>query len=328
MAQVGIKRIALEAKVSYAVASLALSDKRHPKIGYSEETRERILRVAERLNYRPNRSARNLRSRRHNAIAIYTGQSIYSVHDRLLNKLLECCRRNGVFPVIETSPVDGGMMPVSLLENAVDGAIFFADIPEVEKTICRLGLPAVFVNTNSRTLPQSISYDEESGVCKALELFQHRSRKKIGFIFSASTHYSSSERLKYMKKNLGDRLVVLEIKTSLGTEESRKEVMRDMREWMLRNPTIDGVLLSVDLFAPIFYKISEEIGKKIGEDISVIAYNDDGLSQLIQPELTALSVNYSNLAEMAFVKLAETINSGKTSGPEYVEYALIVRASA
>ena len=67
--RVTIKDIAKEAGVSAMAVSRVLSNKG----GISQETSERILAIAKKLNYRPNSIARSLRKQRTKTIARCTG---------------------------------------------------------------------------------------------------------------------------------------------------------------------------------------------------------------------------------------------------------------
>ncbi|MEV1294113.1 LacI family DNA-binding transcriptional regulator [Pseudonocardia sp. NPDC049635] len=64
---VQLSDVAERAGVSVAAASYALSGRGR----VSQETRDRVLRVAEELGYRPNATARNLRRRRHGVLGLH-----------------------------------------------------------------------------------------------------------------------------------------------------------------------------------------------------------------------------------------------------------------
>ena len=115
--------IARETELSRPVVSAIINKRKTPYMRYSEETRIRVLEAAETLGYRPNRSALNLKNCRHNAIGLYTGHSIYNIHDRTLNQMIHLSRKNRLYAVIETYTTEENIIPISLLEHSVDGII-------------------------------------------------------------------------------------------------------------------------------------------------------------------------------------------------------------
>lgn len=69
---VTLKQVAEAAKVSRAAASFALSG----KPGVAQTTRERILKIATELGYKPNQTAQNLRSSKTGTIAVYLPRNV------------------------------------------------------------------------------------------------------------------------------------------------------------------------------------------------------------------------------------------------------------
>src|SRR5271156_2845701 len=70
----GIKEIAVALKISIGTVDRAL----HARPGVSPKTRALVLKMAEKLNYRPNIAARNLKLNRGLQIAVYLPQQIAS----------------------------------------------------------------------------------------------------------------------------------------------------------------------------------------------------------------------------------------------------------
>ncbi len=75
----GIKEIATALKISLGTVDRAL----HDRPGVSAKTRTRVLAMAEKLNYRPNVAAQNLKLNRHLRIGVYLPQQIASFFDPL-----------------------------------------------------------------------------------------------------------------------------------------------------------------------------------------------------------------------------------------------------
>src|ERR1700722_4715410 len=75
----GIKEIAVALKISIGTVDRAL----HARPGVSAKTRAQVLKMAEKLNYRPNIAARSLKLNRRLQIAVHLPQQIQSFFDPL-----------------------------------------------------------------------------------------------------------------------------------------------------------------------------------------------------------------------------------------------------
>src|SRR6201996_7675157 len=75
----GIKEIAAALKISIGTVDRAL----HSRSGVSPKTRAQVLKMAEKLNYRPNIAARSLKLNRRLHIAAYLPQQIASFFSQL-----------------------------------------------------------------------------------------------------------------------------------------------------------------------------------------------------------------------------------------------------
>lgn len=112
--------IAREAGVSQRAVSFALNGK--PNV--SQEKREKILRVAQRMGYRPSASARAMRTQSTGAIGVLVQH--YTAEEALLEGINRVLQAAGYFTMIEQY---GGVLKLDanqsrlLLERVVDGLI-------------------------------------------------------------------------------------------------------------------------------------------------------------------------------------------------------------
>ena len=157
---VRIKDIAEEAGVSYPVASLALAGKKDRNVRYGEDTRERVLAVAERLGYRLNRSARNFARSRHGSLAIVTN-SVYQFSRMTLNALTLAAMERDLTVFLDCTRQ--GELPRCIEEDMADGVVVFGAImPDVDEALDRIGIPTVRVNTNRTEGDGVVTYDERA----------------------------------------------------------------------------------------------------------------------------------------------------------------------
>jgi DNA-binding LacI/PurR family transcriptional regulator len=159
---------------------------------------QKIRALAEKMGCRPNRAAMNLRKCRHHAIGLFVETGLFNIPDRALVRILTLCRTSRLCPVIETFDPQANLMPISLIERSVDGAIMFEDMPWIEHELKAAELPTVFVNTNHPVEPNCIAYDENQGIKTGIAYLRERGRKQIAYIRPSknrSVHYSVNMRI-------------------------------------------------------------------------------------------------------------------------------------
>lgn len=94
-----------------------------------------------------------------------------------------------------------------------------------------------------------------------------------------------------------------------------EDIVRPNEVYLMLNSQHDAGLLS-------FSRIAKKLGLKIGEDISVISYNDSPINEIILNGLTAVSTDFRQMGELA----AEMI-LGKTMSKVKCDFRLIRRST-
>ncbi|GAA0180999.1 LacI family DNA-binding transcriptional regulator [Clostridium sediminicola] len=115
-----------------------------------EEIREKVLRAAEELGYKPNAIARSLISKRTDIIAIVMGAKIGSFYSQILNKFIDKIQKNGmqilVFNIEPEDNIDNIIERV--LQYQVDGLVITGGALSSDRANeCeRRGVPVVIFN--------------------------------------------------------------------------------------------------------------------------------------------------------------------------------------
>ena len=94
-----------------------------------------------------------------------------------------------------------------------------------------------------------------------------------------------------------------------------EDIVRPNEVYLMLNSQHDAGLLS-------FSRIARKSGLKIGEDVSVISYNDSPINEIILNGLTAVSTDFKQMGELA----AEMILS-KTMSKVKCDFRLIRRST-
>jgi LacI family transcriptional regulator len=121
---VKLEDIAKETGFSISTVSRALPNSNYP---VSEQIREKVVHVAERLGYEPNIAARSLRTDRTNTIGIIVDDFLSPFTPPIVRGIQDTLNENGFLSLLVNSdwdPDQGQAAIKTLLSRPMDGIIF------------------------------------------------------------------------------------------------------------------------------------------------------------------------------------------------------------
>jgi len=191
------KDIARELKLSQPTVSRILSGDPNHRASYA--TRERVLKAAEQLGYRPNAIARSLRCGRTDVIGLYNGRAgsgSEDVHATVVTALRRQCAKRRLDLLLYSS-VDGqsaSQMLAKVNDGRVDGLIMYgaADDPLVEIA----GRSAIPVAAIVDPVPHlfSVTFDDASAMDAVVTHYWWRGYRRFVFV-GPDVETPASERL-------------------------------------------------------------------------------------------------------------------------------------
>jgi len=330
--RVTLSQIAQMSGVSRQVVSAILTPHHQGNIRYSPKTYEKVTGLAKKLNFRVNRTAKNLVSKRHGSLGILIREFGMMWNTILQFILLEAQKYEQVI-VLETLSQDQHIMPSTIREDAVDGLILFEDIEErIQNEVNTLGIPSVLVNTTTETVPGTIIFNEYQGMELAIHALRSLNHHNLALISSEGNHFSCKTRkeafLNIAHQNPGEKRTALSIGSDCFTEGQRQKVIQEISEFLTLHNNTSGLILSEDRIAPLLYAASKAIGKSIPDELSVIGFNNGLISHSIQPRLSSVYVNPNEVGR-AIVKKLNDIIEDKSDGKEalIIDYRYLPRES-
>jgi LacI family transcriptional regulator len=181
----GIREIAEALNISIGTVDRAL----HARPGVNPETRARVLKIAEKLNYRPNVAARNLKLNRTIRLAVHLPEQIASFYDTV-REGIRAAARDALGMRVDVdfrSYLRFGQEDVDLLQTDIeagyDGFILAPGSPRrmdpLLRKIADRGGNALFVATDAPHSPRLAFVGSDAYVCGAIaaELLAMRLRK-------------------------------------------------------------------------------------------------------------------------------------------------------
>ena len=312
-----LTEIAALSGVSRQVVSAVVNPDRCGTVRYSKQTSERVQAIVGRTGFRLNRTARNLVRNRHGCLGILI-REYGLVWGDTLRHILAAAHDNGQVVVLDYLPDNPAEMPSIVKEDAVDGILLFEDIDGgVLAAVDRLGVPCVRINTNARTVPGAITFDELGAMRMAVDHFVARGRRTLAICVGSGGHYS--QRLRKKGFQLAARAAGLAPVSTVFLDRSPAATQPRQQEYELerlltKRPDIDAVVLTQDRMAPHFYRCAARLGRRIPGDIAVIGVNNSPVAQAVTPELTSLYVKSEEVGTRAVQMLNDQIRSGDGRG--------------
>jgi len=309
MRYVTIKQIAEAAGVSLSTTSRALNG----KADVSEETRKRVMEIAQKLGYLPNRSAVSLKKSRTYTIGVVVEDNSNPFWSEVLKGIENAAHREG-YHVIFTNTNRNYKNEVEniklLLERRVDG---FLIVPNQERyddllELKERNIPFVIMGRHVDFLRVPMVYnDDVKGGNIATSHLIEKGCRRIAFIGAQPYNSASIERKKGYEKALKD--------AGIGIDESLIKISRDpmkngvmevesaykhMKELLEKNISFDGVFAYNDLMAFGVLKALKEEKISVPDKVKLIGYDDIFYSSIITPSLTTLKTKKQILGEIAF----------------------------
>jgi LacI family transcriptional regulator len=264
----GIKDVARVLGISIATVDRAF----HNRPGVNPKTRARVLAMAQKLNYRPNIAARNLKLNRRLSIAVYLPEQIRSFFTPLLEGVRSAA--DAVFGVeidveYRTYPRMGeGDLALleSIPEGRFDGVIFTPGDPlKFEPVINRLSRSGTAMVCVATDAPHSeriaaVSVDAYVSGALAAELLGRTMQRSasIAMITGELHVLDHAEKLRGFAANLALLAPHLSLLPAVESHESAQEALRQTRNLLKRHPDVGGIYVSTANSLPVLRVLEEQ----------------------------------------------------------------------
>ena len=332
MRRVTIRDVAREAGVSVNTVSRALSNK--PDV--SSETRARILEVAERLGYRPNRLARGLRSNKTGTIGVIVTDIANPYFGALVKGVEKAAREQDYSIILQDTDEDyeheKEAIQVMLAER-VDG-LLITPVQTGTETIEKLkesGLPFVLLGRHFDDLATDyVVTDDVQGGYLATEHLIKLGHTRIAMINGPLHISSAKERFQGYTKALDRYGMELDKSLVCAGAITMEDGYAAAKALLRRSPRPTAIFCYSDFVAFGVMGAIREAGLRIPEDVAVVGYDDVQMSSCLEVSLTTVKIPKVELGKAALELLIELLRDGNnTEHPRGIKLPveLLVRQS-
>ena len=327
-----IKDVAELAGVSFKTVSRVIN--RSPYV--RDEVRQKVLRAADTLEYRPHHHARHMRTQRSKVFGFlsddiattpFAGQIIQGAQEAAWQReMLLLTFNTAGNPAMEEAAVQ------MALERGVEGIIFatmYHRAVQVPKDAFRL--PLVLVDCFARNCPvRSVVPDEVNGGLLATKLLLEKGHRRIAMINADQKYPAAAGRFRGYRQALERFGIPVEaalVRTGGWWQDDGYEHALALLEL---KPVPTAIFCATDRIAMGVYDALKEKGLRIPDDVSVVGFdNQELLAAHSRPPLTTIRIPYFEMGSWAVDQLtdAEPNEDRSALEPVTLDCPLVSRAS-
>jgi LacI family transcriptional regulator len=307
----------------------------HGRSHVAPELRERVLEAIERLSYRPNISARNLKLRRSDVIGVVVGDLFDPFNAEITAYVERCAARSGLKVLLATSG-EGDHMSVDVVRGLMGhpvAAILLIGTggPPGLAKLADPNVPLVFIAHQS-PLGASIAVDNVHGGDLATSHLIELGHRRLAYVsigFGPLDPKDDEARLVgYWRaiERAGDT-VTQQRMVRLGSVSAAQQ--REALTALLSSserPT--GIFAATDTTALELMQRASELGLRIPADLSIVGFDNIAFAAHEMVSLTTVGQSIEELAERAIdAAVAALDDPDAEPRTELLEPELVVRRS-
>jgi len=324
------REVALAASVSLRTVSNVVNG--FP--GVAPETRERVLKIINDLDYRPSEIARMLKRGRSGLIALVLPELDTPYFAELTRAFVELGAARGFTVVIDQT--DGDASRERELISQTDRGAFFDGL-----IVSPLGLqaedlagisperPVVFLGEDRHARFDQVMIDNFSAARAAVDHLISLGRTRIGVIGAQNAHLaSSSVRLAAYERSLLEAGLPVERSRIAYVDSFRRADGATAMAQLLETELLDGIFCFSDPLALGAIRILHERGIRIPDDIAVIGFDDIEDGRFSWPTLSSVSPDKRFIATRALDLLSARLDGAHVPPATYLApWSIVTRES-
>jgi LacI family transcriptional regulator len=310
--------------------------------GFSSSTRDRVMRVAEELGYRPNFLSKALAGGKSMTIGVLGCWLTTPSIAMKLESIEATARKAGYLCYLASAEFENAEAQVShlrgLLDRRVDGLIAdYVVVPppdEVLELLRKCGVPHVFMDWAPQSAVNRVTVNRVAGFAQAAKHLASLGHRRVAYV---SAQYDLDHPA--AKADLYRRCIEAEgMKMVFGEEWSLGSNFTDMaqvtyevvkRQLSKRRANAPTALILVnDTNAIAAIRAAQDLGLNVPGDVSIVGFDDLSFAAMTRPSLTTVRQPRSQVGEMAFASLLKLMQEKDAEiAPVDLACELIVRES-
>ncbi len=329
-----LKQLAQILNLSISTVSRALNN--HPDI--SKETREKVQKLASKLNYMPNIFAKGFRKHKTNIIGVIVPNVTHYFTSTILKEILKEAEVKGYRVIISESNNDVKKekeILLTMLQFGVDGILMSLSkmTKNIEPMLYALNMkPLVLFDKVSSKIPcTQIVINEEEAAYNAVEHLINIGKQRIAIIKEFESSYNSEKRYQGYLRALKEHQMDIDEKLILSVDDiSLKQGRRLASQLISMKNRPDAIFCVTDSAAIGVIQTLKKFNISIPEEIAVVGFSNSIHSTIVEPNLTTIDQPGKRIGQIAVQQLVKEIEEPVdliTSKSIEIKTNLIIRDS-
>jgi DNA-binding LacI/PurR family transcriptional regulator len=323
--------VARQAGVSVVTVSRVLNDHEY----VSEETKLHVTEIIQRLGYKPNAMARSLVSHQTKSVGLVTTDLSDFFFAQTISGAESEASREDYFCLLGSTEGVADKEPQYIRlfqERHIDGLFFVRPSTDIfdNRTLALLAgeLPIVTVSYH---LPLDNVYvvdvDNVSGGRQATEHLIELGHRRIAMITGPQEYRSVRDRI--LGFEMAMQAANIPIDESLIIESSwhYQGGYHAMQRLLERGLNFTALFAQSDEIAIGVFGALRDAGFQSPDDISIVGYNNNPVTEYLNPSLTTIDQPMRQIGELGMRLLIEAIRGGHPAKEHLLSPSLIIRGS-
>ena len=291
-------------KLNISIATVSRALKNDPVV--SKKTKKKIFELAEKMGYRSNHFARNLRNQQTNTIGII----VHELNSNFINSVLagvEKVTTEAGYDLIIAHSSESFMKEAAnaknLFHKRVDGLIaslsFDTKNMDHFKPFIKKGVPVIFFDRVEQD-GDSIVVIIDNYKCgyQATEHLIEQECNRIVHVTASLNRNVYSQRYQGYRDALFDAGIPFNENFLIVKDLSEKAGIEAAKQMLKMKPLPDGAFITNDFVAAVCMRTLKEHGVAIPDDIALVGFNNDAIGKLIEPALTTINYPGRDMGEI------------------------------
>jgi len=326
---VTIKDVAREAGVSVATVSRVWNEAAF----VSTATRQRVAAVAARLGYSPHGAARSLITRTTHALGVLLPDLYGEFFSEIIRGIDHTAQAAGYHILVSSSHDSKDEIDAALrsMRGRVDGLIIMSPDLEARRTLQTLqgSFPVVLLNGGAEAKSfDTITIENHEG---AREMTRHliaRGHRRIAMVCGPQRNYDAAERLRGYHTALTESGIEHEASLVVRGDFSELSGYGAVSQLLELEPRPTAIFAANDSMAIGALSALREAGLRVPDDVAVAGFDDIPLARYMNPPLSTVHVDISQLGERAAALLLTSLRQGNRPHQQLqLSTTLVIRAS-
>lgn len=314
MKKTTLKDVAERAGVSKATVSYILNNSNKP---ITEETKAKVKKAMEELNYVPDLGAASLTNKTSKMIGVVIPQTEpgsqlmfhNSFYSEIISSIEYYARKIGYHILISGTNVDESYIK-HVYERNLDAVIAIGVYPdEFFDQFRKIGIPAVLIDSYCKDESfHNIRIDDELGGYLATKYMLDKHHKKVGFLSGKMKEDGVIKKRHEGYKRALSEYGIRYDKDLIFEGEVDFDSGIDIAERIVKDSIpVSGIVTTADVLAIGAIKGFHKMGKNVPADYSVIGFDDLEISKYITPGLTTIKQDIYGKGRLAVEILSRSL---------------------